>query len=106
MRGEWDLTNVAELRSALADGFDKARGVGVDTTETTFVDSSVLHALFRARQRVLGEEKALVIQLGSDALVRNALRVAGLLDSLPVARERGDALRLAIPGARRATPAS
>ena len=93
--GEWDLTNVAELRRTLDEAFETSHAVVLDLDQTRFVDSSVLLALATARQRTLSEDKVFVIRLGSEAFVRNALRVAGLLRVLPVTNDLEAALQFA-----------
>jgi anti-anti-sigma factor len=83
LTGELDLTNARELDERL-QGIAPADALLVlDLNCTVFVDSAVLHVLFRlARQR--GSERfALVID--SDSVVRRTIDIAGLSEAVRVA---------------------
>jgi anti-anti-sigma factor len=90
LRGELDLYNAEDVRTALAQAIDTAPPrIVVDLAAVEFVDSTALGVLLEARSR-----------LGQDALVlaaprvetRRTLQVSGLDRHLPVRDSVDDAL--------------
>ena len=98
---EHDLGTMDELTSAFGTLGARERDVVLDLSHTTFVDSAVIHAIygFAARQSDAG--RRLVLQVGTEAIVRRVLEVVGLLDKLPWAENREDALALIQSSGRR-----
>jgi anti-anti-sigma factor len=93
--GEHDLASADEVRAALQSGLEGSGGMVVDLSQTLFIDSSVIHALYDAR-RELGERgRQLVLQLQTASVLVRALEVSGLADALPVAHDRDAAIALA-----------
>ena len=85
--GDHDLSTAPELRSVLTRAIADGPGVVVDLGETTFLDSSILHALIEAnltlQRRNGGPEspsQRLSLRFGSAAAGRNVFEVAGVLD--------------------------
>jgi anti-anti-sigma factor len=92
--GEHDAATVDELRAA----FDRAlgnRGIVVDLSETEFLDSSVIHVLYKAQQTLESCGQRLVIQVGEANIVVRALKLAGLTETVAVVRDRDEAITLA-----------
>jgi hypothetical protein len=54
LKGEHDLTNVQELRDAIASAFQSGSTVILDLTDATLIDSMVLGAIAEARMELLG----------------------------------------------------
>jgi anti-sigma B factor antagonist len=50
--GELDISNAAELREAIENAGSRAFEIWLDLSATTFMDSSALHAVARARDRL------------------------------------------------------
>jgi anti-sigma B factor antagonist len=77
LAGEHDLYTAPKvqeaLRSVIADG---ARTTVVDLTETTFLDSTMLHLLLNARKE-LGDSGRLLL-VTDDAAVKRVFEVAGI----------------------------
>ena len=92
LHGEHDIASKHELRSLLSDLVGKKRLVVVDVSNAEFIDSSVLDNLLKsdAEARLAGNR--FVLQVGSALSVHKALEVSGLLDYLPCALTREEAL--------------
>jgi anti-sigma B factor antagonist len=75
--GEVDISTVAQLRAALESAGARAFEVWLDLTETTFMDSSGVHALVDARTR-LAEGRLRVVLICPEGPVRRALTLTAL----------------------------
>jgi anti-anti-sigma factor len=91
--GELDLASAPELTAA----FDLALAAGqrrliVDLSEVSFIDSSGLHALIKARKRLDAVGGGLFVTICPDAHARRVFEVSGLVEFLNVTSSRRDAL--------------
>jgi len=79
-----------ELDALLADGL----ALVVDLTEATFVDSSVVSVLLRARETAAAADLAffLVMDDGTGSSVRTLFEVTGLRTVFPIAASREEAV--------------
>jgi anti-anti-sigma factor len=59
--GEVDINTAADLRTAIEEARSRAFEVWVDLTDTSFMDSSGLHALAEARARLAAANVRLVL---------------------------------------------
>lgn len=76
--GEIDLTNAGSLRDALLSALNAgARGLVVDLTATTFLDSSGVTALVRASRRAQATEATVRLAVSAPAVLR-VLSLVGL----------------------------
>jgi anti-anti-sigma factor len=76
--GEVDLTNADGLREALLSVLDAgARGLVVDMTQTTFLDSAGITALVRASRRASEDNATLRLAVTAPAVLR-VLNLVGL----------------------------
>jgi anti-sigma B factor antagonist len=93
LRGEHDLTNAEVLDAEIEAVFAHGSSVIVDLTEATFIDSTVLRALFRGRE--LADENdshALAIVCPADSRpVRRILDLVGVPSLIPVYESHEDA---------------
>jgi anti-anti-sigma regulatory factor len=86
--GEHDLAGADELAAALACEGDLI----VDLSESTFVDSTVIHLLCRT-QRILTERGSeLVVQVPAAGLVLRTLEITGVTTNVTVVHDREQAL--------------
>jgi anti-sigma B factor antagonist len=91
--GEIDLLSAPELRQAI----DEALATGglelwIDLTATEFMDSSGLHALLEAQERVCELRRRLTI-ICPPGSVRRLFEVAGVVDRFTLAADRAAAHR-------------
>jgi anti-sigma B factor antagonist len=85
LRGEHDLSTSPTLRAELEAVYARGTKFAVDLSETTFLDSSILHALYdglRMAREKAGDGFAVVAPPGSCA--ERILGVAGFDEVLPV----------------------
>jgi anti-sigma B factor antagonist len=90
--GEIDLSSVAEVQTHV----DAAMAAGeyrlvIDLEHVPFVDSAVLHTLFRALHRVRGEGGDIAI-VCVDPTIRRVLDVFGLASQIHVCPDLGQAV--------------
>ena len=88
--GELDIATAPELERALCDGETGAEVVIVDLRDVGFIDSSGLHVIVAAHERIRRAGRRLLVVPGS-AAVRRLFAVSGLdheleLVELPPAR--------------------
>jgi anti-anti-sigma factor len=93
--GEHDLAGGEELEQTLRQLLQSGEHIVVDLSETEFIDSSVLNNLVRATNEGRELGLSLVLQLSTAPNVRRVLEVTGLLERLPCASSREEAVRLA-----------
>lgn len=60
-RGEVDMSNAADLRAGIESAATRAFEIWLDLTETSFMDSTALHALTEARTRLVEANLRLVL---------------------------------------------
>jgi len=81
--GEHDLTTAGTLMAKIDKQVAQDRGVVVSLSETEFIDSSILHALYRGDRSLMKRGRRLILHVGSStALVDRALQLGGILDQL------------------------
>ena len=96
--GEHDMSTAPDVEASLFTLAREERNLVVDVSATTFLDSSVVNALYRvlAAQRDAG--RRLVIQAATAAIVLQALRITGLLDEVPLFETRNEAIAATLSG--------
>jgi anti-anti-sigma factor len=80
--GEVDLSVVEEFSVAL-EPYSPARAVVLDMDKVTFLDSSALHVLLQAKQRVAESGGKVVLVASDDSVVASLFALTGMDDSLP-----------------------
>jgi anti-sigma B factor antagonist len=94
LAGEHDISTAARIRAEIAANAAAGRGVVVSVSRTDFVDSSIVHELFRGDRVMLAAGRRLVLHLEARAIVERVLEMGGVLGelvwtvSLPEAVER------------------
>lgn len=94
LRGEHDLQTAPLVDRTIEPLLEPGRVV-VDLVETTFLDSSILHALLVANRRAEAGGAQLGLAVGSNYAVRSVLELTNLLDQFqwaPTASELAAAL--------------
>lgn len=109
-----NTTTERQLAALLGDAVADNDLVVVDVSAAEFVDASFLHNLVVADRAATARGSRFVLQMGTAYIVRRALEVSGVLESLDVAHSRDEAVawstspddaprrggRLALPGKR------
>src|SRR5262245_60987008 len=82
LRGEHDMTTADELSAAIDAEAARRHGIVVSLAETTFVDSAIVHRLYRGDRQMLDAGRRLVLHVGTEPVVDRVLEIGGLLDEL------------------------
>lgn len=91
--GEFDLANAASIEQEAEGVIRAGNHLIVDLSEATFVDSSVIAALFSVAKHAMARRRIAVLQLGTAAIVERALEVSCIERVLPRADTRSNAHR-------------
>jgi anti-anti-sigma factor len=91
--GDHDASTIATLEPALDAAILDEAAVIVDLSECTFLDSSCVAVLFRARQRAAGGRLVAVIEPGSAMAASRLLDLVRFSSVVPVYESREDAAR-------------
>jgi anti-anti-sigma factor len=99
LEGEYDLARADSLREMVSSRINQQQGMIVDLTHVTLIDSLSIGVLVNAHQRAefRGIPFALVAKSSPDNPVRHALRLSGVLTTLPVFGSVDEARRLMPP---------
>lgn len=94
LEGEHELFTSAKLQRQLEGLIDQGLALVVDLSATTFVDSSVVAVLLRARRRAreAGTDFAVVMDDSTGRPVRRMFEITGLAGWLPVVDDLDAAL--------------
>jgi anti-anti-sigma factor len=79
IRGEVDISNAADLGSALEGSVpQRALGLVLDLSEATYIDSAGIHLLFRLGSRLTRRRQQLRVVVPDHAAIRKIVNLAGL----------------------------
>jgi anti-anti-sigma factor len=94
LEGDFDLTNAPALGDEIDRALERGKGLILDLSEATFIDSSVINVLVRASKAASGREQTVVLQLGTAAIVERVLEITRIEQVLPRAHDRQEAMRI------------
>ena len=92
LQGEHDRDTAERMERRLGEALALNDVVVVDIGGADFIDSSVIRNLLVADRRAGEQRKVFRLQMGTAPIVRRALEVTGVLDSLTVVHNREDAV--------------
>jgi anti-anti-sigma factor len=92
LAGEHDLDSVPALQATLDEAFLSCSHLIVDLSPATFVDSSTVNALVRARKEADERQCRFNLVLGSTPMVERTLEICGVLPALNRVESLDDAL--------------
>lgn len=94
LEGEHELFNATKLQRRLESLIDEDIAVVIDLTSATFLDSSIVSVLLRARDRARrsGSRYAVVMDDSTGDSVRRMFEITGLSRFLPIVGSRAAAL--------------
>jgi anti-sigma B factor antagonist len=90
--GDHDLATAEELSAAIDQALASRPGLIVDLTETTFMDSTVVHLLINAHQVLEARGHELIVQITEASAVLRVLELTQLDNALGLARDRDEAV--------------
>ncbi len=92
--GEVDASNVDELSQTLLERVsNKACGLVLDLSRTSYIDSSGISLIFDAAARLRNRRQQLRLVVPPQSFVSEVLAAASLQDSVPIDPALDDALR-------------
>ena len=94
LEGDFDLGNASAFGKEVGRALEDGNNLILDLSQATFIDSSVVHVLVNASKAVTGSDRAVVLQLGTAAIVERVLEIAEIERVLPRAHERQEAVRI------------
>jgi anti-anti-sigma factor len=98
--GEVDASNVDQLTRQLLDAVsNNVRGLVIDLTETTYIDSSGISLIFDAAARTKNRRQQLRLVVLPQSFVGEVLAAVSMSDSVPIDAGVDDALSAAGPAA-------
>jgi anti-anti-sigma factor len=80
--GEHDMTTADELTVAIDAAAAHRHGIVISLAEATFLDSAIVHRLYKGDRRMLDAGRRLVLHVGAEPVVDRVLEIGGLLDEL------------------------
>ncbi len=91
--GEIDLSNIADVRAAIAAAITNAsRALVIDLSETTYMDSRGVHLLFDLAERLARSQQQFLIVVPAGAPIRRLLLITHLEQAAPIHDTLADAL--------------
>jgi anti-anti-sigma factor len=94
LAGEFDIADISVLKHELDSALAGGDHLILDLSETTFIDSSIIHTLFDGVRVARRRNQTVVLQLGTTPIVERALEIAGIERVLPRAHDRDGAVRM------------
>jgi anti-sigma B factor antagonist len=93
MHGEHDLSNTSQLDEAISAVFAAGSRMVIDLTAASFIDSTILSSLLRAREQANQQSSDdLVVVAPTGTMPRRVIEMIGLASRLPVYENREAAL--------------
>ena len=89
---EFDLMNAAQIIEEGERLLAEDKQVILDLSEATFIDLSVIHALFRLAAVARQDRRVLVLQLGTGSPSERILEICSVERVMPRVRTRAEAL--------------
>jgi anti-sigma B factor antagonist/stage II sporulation protein AA (anti-sigma F factor antagonist) len=91
--GDIDLSSADRVRDEIAAAVPHdAKGIVVDLTKTTYLDSTGVRLLFELAERLQARRQRLVLVVSEAALVRRVVVLTKLDDAVPMVETIDDAL--------------
>ena len=94
LEGEFDMANAPAFDQEVDHALEGGKELILDLSEATFIDSSVISVLMLAAKAAGGRGRAIVLQLGTAAIVERALELVEIERVLPRAHNREEAVRI------------
>ena len=93
--GEHDVSTAGRLLALIREHADLGRGVVIVLSHTTFIDSTIVHALFQGDMQMLHNGRRLVIQNEAETSVERVLQLSGVRSQLLCSDTLSEGVRLA-----------
>ena len=94
LEGDFDMANAPVLGDQIDRALESGDNVIIDLSAATFIDSSVINVLVRASRAASGRGQAMVLQLGTAAIVERVIEITRIEQVVPRAHDRQEAVRM------------
>jgi anti-anti-sigma factor len=94
LEGEFDISATPEVTEHASRALDAGKHLIVNLSDVTFIDSSMIHALFSADAAAQKVHRTFVLQFGTHASVERVLEITGTDKALRTAPTRDAAIDL------------
>jgi len=85
LKGEIDLANARPIGSLITGAVtNDVRGVVLDLTDTTYLDSSGVHLVFELHERLRARQQRLVLAIPAGSRIRRVLDLVNVEAVIPV----------------------
>lgn len=101
LAGEFDIDVSPDVSLHAERVFADAKDLIIDLSETTFIDSSLIHALFKADETAKATGCGFIVQTGDNPQINRLLTITGVNRELATAATRPEALELINNGLQR-----
>ncbi len=101
LAGEFDIDVSPDVKMQAERIFADAKHLIINLTETTFIDSSLIHTLFKADETAKASGCGFIVQIGGNPQIRRLLAITGVDRQLATAATRPEALNLINNGLER-----
>jgi anti-sigma B factor antagonist len=92
LSGDADIALQGELTGAIRAALNGDAHVIMDLSEATFIDAAVIRSLINGYHEAAAQGSALVLQLGTAAIVERVLKLTGIEEVVPRAQTREEAV--------------
>ena len=103
LEGEFDLNAAPSLVEHAQRVLDSGKNLILNLSDATFIDSSIVHALFRVDAAARADGREFVLQFGTHPGVERVLSLTGAAANLVTATTRSEAIELVEKAARART---
>jgi anti-anti-sigma factor len=94
LAGEFDIDVSPDVKLHAERIFADAKHLIIDLSETTFIDSSLIHTLFTADETAKATGCCYIVQIGDNPQIHRLLTITGANRQLATAATRPEALNL------------
>jgi anti-sigma B factor antagonist len=103
LEGEFDLANTPALVEQIEQAIQDDKHLIIDLSDATFIDSTMINALFHAANAAKAKERTIVLQLGTAPIVERVIEISEIEQVLCRVNTRADAVKMIQDGAMRRT---
>jgi anti-anti-sigma factor len=94
LESEFDMSNAPALVEQIDHAILDNNHLIVDLSKSTFIDSTVIEALFHAAREAKAKERTVVLQLSTDPIVERLIEITEIERVMPRTRSRAEAIQL------------
>lgn len=94
LQGEFDFNDADTIVDRARRALESHRHLIVNLSDVTFIDSSIVHALFKAQAAAEKAGRRFVLQFGTHAIVERVLSITEADTKFVTAPNRAEAIRL------------